>query len=164
MKPGVGWLGSSILNVITLGSESIRDNAYAAATMEPTSVPSLMLYLVLLVFLSIPIFSLLLPKISTRKVAMHLIQQESDAEPTDEQQEIETADLNASESLLASVMANKTRLKRTRVVAMTVLGLALGMLYYRFAVMNQSVLIWRAFNSDMRSCACLLYTSPSPRD
>ena len=68
VKPGIGWVGSALLNIITLGSESIRDNAYAAATMEPTSIPSLKLYLLLLCFLSTPIlFSLLLPSINPRK-------------------------------------------------------------------------------------------------
>ena len=157
VKPGIGWVGSALLNIITLGSESIRDNAYAAATMEPTSIPSLKLYLLLLCFLSTPIlFSLLLPSINPRKVARHVVRREGDSETDVGTDPPEDSDLSWAETFFAGLLINRKRVLRFRLIAVAIVGILLGIMFYEFAVMNQSVLIWRAFNSDIRSCAPFL--------
>ena len=44
-KPGLTHVGRVFLTVITLGSETMRDGAYASAALDPTPLPSLMLLL-----------------------------------------------------------------------------------------------------------------------
>lgn len=156
VKPGIGWVGSALLNIITLGSESIRDNAYAAATMEPTSIPSLKLYLFLLGVLSAPILSLLLPSINPRKVARHVVRHEGDSKTDVGTDPPEDSDLSRAETFFAGLLINRKRILRLRLISVAIVGILLGTMFYEFAVMNQSVLIWRAFNSDMRSCAPFL--------
>lgn len=62
IKPGLSGLGRHILNVVTLGSTTIRDYAYSQAALDPTSVSALML---LLVVLSLP-FGFMTATISIR--------------------------------------------------------------------------------------------------
>lgn len=47
IKPGLSESGRFILNTITLGSTTIRDYAYAQAAIDPTSVSSLFLLLII---------------------------------------------------------------------------------------------------------------------
>src|SRR2546423_480145 len=40
-KPGLGTVGRLLLNIVTLGSKTIRDAAYSSAALNPTALPSL---------------------------------------------------------------------------------------------------------------------------
>lgn len=46
-KPGLGWLGRATLNIITFGSEFVRDAAYVSAALDPTPLSSLVLMVLL---------------------------------------------------------------------------------------------------------------------
>lgn len=56
VKPSLTWISQAVLNVITLGSTSIKDSAYAAAALDQTAAPAAYLYLLVLAFLSAPLF------------------------------------------------------------------------------------------------------------
>jgi len=55
-KPGLSSLGRLFLTLVTFGSESARNNAYADAALDPTAIPSLVL---LLQFSAIPFYALI---------------------------------------------------------------------------------------------------------
>ena len=38
-KPGLGTVGRLLLNIVTLGSKTIRDAAYSSAALNPTAMP-----------------------------------------------------------------------------------------------------------------------------
>jgi hypothetical protein len=128
-KPGLGRLGRLFLTLVTLGSESARSQAYADAALDPTPLPSL----ILLLFLYALPFLVLLGDVTAKGTRF-----------------------------LFGTKLKELRPGGYRVISITILAmflLAASWGFVKFLTVNQSVLIYRVFNANMRICAPYLSDS-----
>ena len=131
-KPGLSKLSRFFLTLITLGSESARNEAYYNAALDPTAIPSLVillhLYSLPFIILSVLVVSMITIAILRRK------HRDSD------------------------ITSKKTGRRTTLTVVFIciafiwlLIGSSCGIV--KFLTYNQSVLIYRVFNANIRICA-----------
>lgn len=129
-KPGLTWVGRSILNVLTLGSDAIRDSAYQDAALDPSALPSLLItfsvYSVLLGIVFGYAFAALSDKIKRNDL-----------------------DTDRPDTRIPLIR----RRSRGRYISAAIVGAALTSLWITQLRINQSVLIWRVFTANLAICA-----------
>jgi hypothetical protein len=133
VKPGLSTFGRIGLDFITLGSETVKNYAYASAALDPTPVTSLYLLQIVLIIACFPaarMIGRIISKNKNKKVD----------ETSDEQQ-------------LTLLRQESGRLKaKLRVLEwffwITFLPW-LFLTFVAFSVHNQSILIWRVFNANI---------------
>lgn len=137
VKPGLTNFGRFILDAITLGSESLKNAAYSSAALDPTPISGLVLLQVALVVASIPATRLIAASIFRRD--KEAIQKKIDALSDEERK----SELEDELDLLRS------RYLVYRKIFWFIFVPWFIVLYVAFAVHNQSVVIWRTFNTNM---------------
>lgn len=122
-KPGLSRLGGAFLSLVTMGSESARNQAYAEAALDPTSIPSLIL---LLHFYTLPFY------LAVAFITIYVLDYRRKIRPK----------------------AQVTKgYKLSNVISWVLLiGLA-SWGFVKFLTINQSVLIFRTFNTNVKICA-----------
>jgi hypothetical protein len=141
VKPGLSSAGRLFLGIMTLGSQTLRDAAYAEAALDPTPVTPLILLVALMIVLLFPIIylvsSFLAPKTRTSRDIDRL------------EKDLERATQDEMGAIQERVKALRRRLRRQKAYLITGMVIAVVVLNVLFAVHNQSVLIWRAFHADL---------------
>ncbi len=67
VKPGLSTFGRFCLDVITLGSQTVKDYAYASAALDPTPVTNLYLLQIIIIAAGFPAARMIERKISTNR-------------------------------------------------------------------------------------------------
>ncbi len=151
LKPLGSLLIHCILFVVSLGSDSLRDSAYASATMDQSAIFSAILVNVGLAV----VFTGFLIMVSrefpawTRSAITSL---DTEAPLPDEQD----SEIVKSEKLYIREAKIGTALKKLilyRRVLVASFGLLVGFFAIIIMVNNQSLSIWRSFHADLRICA-----------
>ncbi len=137
LKPGLSATGRFFLNIFTLGSQKVIDSAYESAALDPTPIASLMLILVAILIAitpSIIIISELLPWSTKAKKQDILLER------------LEEADGEEAEKIVEDLERLKNRGRYFR-IPFAIISFAV---FIPFLVHNQSVVIWRVFNANVR--------------
>jgi hypothetical protein len=171
-RPTLGSLSRVALSIVALGSETVRNSVYREAALNPTALPSLGWMLVLSVAITGTslgfAFARVLPRLSPLK------QLEREAELLEEelgQLEGKTEALVRAQPSSPEIAAQQSRLEEAKkkaegflqrsrrmlrildVLLAAMLAFFGGILLFWTLIINQSVLVWRAFNADMAICA-----------
>lgn len=158
VKPSLTWVLRSLLDIVTLGSSTIKDSAYAAAALDQTAAPSAYVYQMLISFLWSPLALFLAWEFGfTPERVRRLILRNSAARSPDDNstdRRIACLELQTEQS-----EARRKSLRHLRRILLVVLGLLIGYVTARALVHNQSLLIWRSFQADMKMCAPYLTDS-----
>jgi hypothetical protein len=140
-KPGLTEFGRLLLTIATLGSETIRDFAYASAALNPTPLPALVGVL-FASWLPLIVASVLIGKFFGRRTADKSLQKiEGDA----------SGDASRLMELLNSRIRSLERLLNWLTwIFLFIFG---GISLTAGSVLNQSVAIWRIFHANLTICA-----------
>ena len=136
VKPGLSEFGRVILDVLTLGSKSVKDAAYQSAALDPTPVSALILVFVLSSFVIVPVLVFFIRRIPRVPIISNL---------RILRQQIEDGDVEDLDEFRIEI---SRVLKRLEII---VVGLAIPysiIVYIGVAVHNQSVVIWRTFHAN----------------
>jgi hypothetical protein len=140
-KPGITKIGRVLLAIVTFGSESIRDSAYASAALDPTPLPALVGVL-LASWLPLIVASGLLGKVLGRQSGNRTIQNVEEIAGGDDGKIVE---------LLKKQVNRRRKLLNWLVgiflVVLGVISLTTG------AVLNQSIAVWRLFHANIAICS-----------
>lgn len=179
-RPTLGSLSRVVLSIVALGSEAVRNSIYREAALNPTAVPSLAWMLLL----SLSIIGVSLGFASGRVFSKvppfkQLLRARERMEEELVELEIETTALEQAQPSASEIAAVQSRLDKGKKKAdellqrsermlrnLDVLAAALGAFFggcflFWTLIINQSVLVWRAFNADMAICAP--YQTPDDR-
>jgi hypothetical protein len=136
VKPGITSFGRLLLDVITLGSATLRNAAYSSAALDPTPVSALVLLQAGLFIAAFP--------------AIRLIARARDSRDLEKiREKIEQAGGGEKEALEKKLERLKKKLRKLRLFFWSIFVPWWIGLFVAFAVHNQSVVIWRAFNANL---------------
>lgn len=136
VKPGLTSFGRLILDVITFGSTTLKNAAYSSAALDPTPISALVLLQAGLVIVAFP--------------AIRLIARARNSKELEKLRErIEKTDEEEKSALVAELERLKKKLRKLRIVFWSIFIPWWTGLFVAFAVHNQSVVIWRAFNANL---------------
>jgi hypothetical protein len=140
-KPGITVVGRSLLTIITFGSETIRDLAYASAALNPTPLPALAVFLIAS-YVPLFFFGWLTGNFVGDRLGDKSIQ------------DAESEASGDNEKLIALLESKLRKLKRRRDLF---IGIFLIVLCFfsltTSAILNQSVAIWRVFHANLTICS-----------
>ena len=137
VKPGLSTFGRFCLDVVTLGSQTVKDYAYASAALDPTPVTSLYLLQIILLAACFPAARVIERKIAKKKEAA--FKNKLDETPSYQQLTVFEDEIGRLEG--------KIRILELFFWVTFIPWLAAAIV--AFSVHSQSVLIWRVFNADM---------------
>jgi hypothetical protein len=135
VKPGLSTFGRLFLDVVTLGSQTAKDYAYASAALDPTPVTSLYLLQIFLIMACLPAERMIERRISKNKTFKRKLS--------------ETPDNQKIAFLKGEVGKLKWKVRILEFIFWTTFIPWLMAAIIAFSVHNQSVLIWRVFNADI---------------
>jgi hypothetical protein len=152
-KPGLTTLSRVVLNTLTFGSQSVKDQAYANAALDPAPLPSLLLIIFLtviplLVALRMALTEYYQPYLRSIRMKRYApLKARAQQDLSDEEK------IKLAENLLALDNSMK---RRRRHLANEVI--AIGTVTWLFfvtgtMVLNQSILIKRTFEANLNICA-----------
>lgn len=140
-RPGVTHAGRVALSLVTLGSETIRDQAYASAALDPTPIPALLLFFIV-ALAPVVIGSLWLGALHGRRSAeksSKLIDEESGGDPR--------VAIDLIRDRIARLQRIAKAIGATYLIALSCVTLI------SYAVVNQSVAIWRIYHANLAICS-----------
>jgi hypothetical protein len=140
VKPGLSVFGRFSLNVLTFGSQGLRDAAYASAGLDPTPVTPLILLIALVSVSTLPLVNMLtsfVPRSRSSREMDDLLKKLHGA--ADRERE-------AIENQIITLDEKRSRRRRIILVLFAVVSLSI---YVPFAVHNQAILTWRTFNANL---------------
>lgn len=153
MKPGLQYFGQKFLDTITLGSTTMKDNAYLAAALDQTAVPAALAYEILLV--AIVVGAVTMSALNFLLKA-RLLKSKISTEPAGvDRKDSDTVQVVSQNGGASSSQAGRT----TRIplvierIVLTSLVLSIVFVSVQSLIHNQSLLIWRSFHADLRQCA-----------
>jgi hypothetical protein len=161
VKPSLMWGAQRTLDIATLGSTVIKDQAYTAAALDQTALPSAKIYVILnmayiifIVFAISPIVAFSKTNGKSRNLKLlwgRLLVKKSvsEAEGHDSLITKDIAILTKPSQRMLSVRAK---------AILVVSSVILWSTTMEFLIANQSLLIWRCFHSDLKKCAPFLST------
>ena len=134
VKPGITSFGRFILDIITLGSTTLRNAAYSSAALDPTPVTSLVLLQAGLFVVAFPAVRLIARARNDREKEMIRKKLENAVEGEKDAQEPERL---------------KRKIRKLKIFFWAIFIPWWIVLFVAFAVHNQSVVVWRAFNVNL---------------
>lgn len=138
VRPGLSSATRFILSIITFGSATIRDSAYASAAMDPTPLTSLILLLAMVSGVVSLVIVSWMPR-SRRRAAITALEDSLELVTTaEERQEV----IRKPHAAYCRVYRSDIALRIFSTIGVLVIAVA-------FMVHNQSVLIWRTFHSNI---------------
>jgi len=143
-KPGLTYLGRFFLNLITLGSKTIQDSAYAMAGLDPTPISSLLIITI------IPFFILNFFLNDFLDLFVGPILDKKFDKRFEKEKEIildESVDNCKKTEILSKYKKTAKQLKSIKMGTLLLIFLAA---YLSSQIINQSVVIWRVFNANVR--------------
>lgn len=143
LRPGIGKLGRLVLRLITLGSQTVQDNAYVAAALDPTPKSALFL---LMVVMSIATFLVVIP------VAFSQGQKQAKMDLDAIRKEVGD-DENAFRARLDDSIRKDDLFLKWLLAAFSI---TLLVLWGLFLVHSQSIMVWRVFHADLARIAPFL--------
>ena len=136
VKPGFNMVSKVFFDVITFGSQSVRDYAFSNAALDPTALPSMIVFTIVLGLIGGVVVSLNLRLQRSRRKLLRPISSS------------ETEGDNVS----ADQIHHHAGLKQTSRPSMWVVwlidGLMIGSMFVVLTVLNQSLLVWRVHNAN----------------
>ena len=136
VKPGITSFGRFILDVISLGSSTLRDASYSSAALDPTPVSALVMLQAGLVVAAFP-------------AIRDIIQARNSRELATVREKIKQAGEDKKDSLEKEVGRIKKKVLKLKIFFWVIFIPWWAGLFVAFAVHNQSVVIWRVFNSNL---------------
>jgi hypothetical protein len=135
VKPGFGVVTKFLFGVFTLGSQRMKDSAYSNAALDPSSTPSLMLLMFLIMSMAVVV------AVKTASSEMHKRRLTRALE-----QNGQTEGRNA-----ALVKKPITKLKLNIAIYTSRFSAVLFFIfaYVMITTTNQSVLVWRVYNANL---------------
>jgi hypothetical protein len=137
VKPGLTSFGRFVLNVVTLGSTTLKNAAYSSAALDPTPISALVLLQAALFLVTLPATRLLARSLANRDTD-ELEKKLNDAPKGEKKQKL-TVELSRL----------KRKLKIMTLAFWTIFLPTYLALLVAFSVHNQSVIVWRAFNANL---------------
>lgn len=150
-KPGLTWMGRSVLNVLTLGSDTIRDSAYQDAALNPGAVPALMSLITFNAVVFGGVFGAMAASLSRIRRMNQALDKRGDA--VEEKQDGSGEKAQEEIEILAEERVRARRHERQGYFILTMLGAVFVFLMINELRINQSVLIWRTFTTNLAICA-----------
>lgn len=152
IKPSLLWLGQRLLDVVTFGSTTAKDNAYAAAALDQTAAPAARVNASVIALMCSPLLFFLMIEFGLFPTALRTLlpQQPHKDDPTED--EIETR-LSRLEEFGERLGETRRKLVFIRRVLLAIFGLLIGFILTQHTIDNQSLLIWRSFHADLTQCA-----------
>jgi hypothetical protein len=151
-KPGLSHFGRFVLNVVTLGSQSARNAAYLSAALDPTPLSSLFIIHLLVMVPIFPVIFVFLAEFVLPLVSGRL-KREVEGVMNDDENKKEEEKRSQVDVIFKGRRRHLYLVRRAAAVLTILFSLALfGMGYVASKVINQSVLIWRVFNANVKIC------------
>lgn len=148
VKPGFNIVSKVFFDLITFGSQTVRDYAFSNAALDPTALPSMFVFLTM-TGVSVGIIIIVNMKVR-RRWRRELTSSFESLTPLQKEQEQEQGNLNQSD---------RKKIKRLRYLDWLLDGLMIALIFITTTVMNQSILVWRVYNANENIIAP--YVSPS---
>lgn len=137
VKPGLTSVGRFVLEIITLGSTSLRDSAYSSAALDPTPLSALFLLLGVFAITIIPAVDVFY---RTRKRK----------EISDFENKLNQAQEGEAKEILEAELTRLNRGLRRTVLLFWIVFIPYWMgMFIGFSLHNQSIIIWRAFHANV---------------
>lgn len=148
-RPGVSWVASALVSALTLGSATVRDLPYASAPLNPYSLPSLVILLLLVATLPF----LILAPVLRRFLRTRLLQRF-------EQREHALRAQADSPQVAEELAAHRRRTLRRRwgIIDIVYALLLFGVSFVSFWVVNQAIAIRRIHDANMEIVAPYIST------
>jgi len=150
IKPSLIWSGQLALDIITFGSTAAKDNAYKAAALDQTSIPAARLYAMTIGLFSAPLVVFLMYEFG---MSPNRIRRIALSNSTTEEHHTFDERLSRIEEITEQLKGYRKRLAIVRRSLLVILGVLIGFVFVRHMIHNQSLLIWRSFNADLKQCA-----------
>ena len=163
-KPGLSKLGRLVLTIITFGSESVKDSAYASAAMDPTPLSSLVVLSIVttipLALTALTFYALITarrsppktPPINRQGASGGNLDESKDKTPQEEVSDLEVR----LHKLEQEVVRSYLRLKRFAIITIVFFLLTYVTAQVGLAILNQAVLIRRVFTTNLAIAAPFL--------
>jgi len=138
VKPGLSAFGRLALDLLTLGSNTIKDAAYSSAGLDPTPVTGLMILMGALTAASFPAASLISRQLAERD--KDKLNQKLENAQTDEEKKSAEAEIHQQ---------IKKKIKKLKAIFWFIFLPWFAGLWIAFNIHNQSIVIWRIFHANM---------------
>ncbi|MFO0600276.1 MAG: hypothetical protein U0228_33510 [Myxococcaceae bacterium] len=141
-KPGLSWVIQGFLNVVSLGSVTFRDGAYASAAMDPTGRPS---EHVLGLIQWVPFYAVVFLLVYVRQIIREMNEEK---EPAPSSQEERIARLEELKNRIFKLRKRAMGLARASYVFGAIGALLVLIMIVNNARLSQQLAIWRTFHNN----------------
>ncbi|MGX9554978.1 hypothetical protein [Pseudomonas sp. CFBP 5750] len=144
VKPGFNIVSKVFFDLITFGSQTVKDYAFSNAALDPTALPSMLIYLSMIAFFVVRM--IVINRRVKRRIRLEGTHGSESLTPL--QKNFESLDLT-----------DRKKIRRLRYLGWLMDGLMIALLFITTTVMNQSILVWRVYNANEHIIAP--YASPN---
>lgn len=138
VKPGFNMVSKVFFDLITFGSQTVRDYAFSNAALDPTALPSMLVFLTMSgLFFGV----ILIVNLRVRRRGKKAINSSAEASISAKSGQNDVSD------------RDQKKAKRLRYLDWVIDGLMIAMLFITITVMNQSILVWRVYNANEKIIA-----------
>lgn len=153
MKPSLQYFGQKFLDAITLGSTTMKDNAYLAAALDQTAIPAVRVYEIVSAFAMVPLLIIIVLEIfKNQRLRRYFLRTETAQDKHNDSTANESSSQQPEDTSDRMLIKDKTLI----IVERTVLAwIVLSVVFtsVQSLIHNQSLQIWRSFHADLRQCA-----------
>ncbi|UQS92400.1 hypothetical protein M5C90_15100 [Pseudomonas chlororaphis subsp. piscium] len=144
VKPGFNVVSKVIFDLITFGSQRVKDYAFSNAALDPTSLPVMFIFLnvvgVSVAFVLVANFIVRIKKKAIRRLVS------KDEMTTD----ADGGRVGVDHERLTLI---EKKLEKIKYVSWVIDGFFVALLFVMVTVVNQSILVWRVHNANERIVA-----------
>lgn len=138
VKPGFNMVSKVFFDLITFGSQTVRDYAFSNAALDPTALPSMLIFLTMSgMFLGV----ILIVNLKGRRRGKKPISSSSEVSMSGKIVQKDFSELDMKKA------------RRNRYLDWFIDGLMIAMLFITITVVNQSILVWRVYNANEKIIA-----------
>ncbi|WP_043046662.1 MULTISPECIES: hypothetical protein [Pseudomonas fluorescens group] len=144
VKPGFNMVSKVFFDLITFGSQTVRDYAFSNAALDPTALPSMLIFLTMSgMFFGV----ILIVNLKIRRRGKKPISSSSEVSMSGKIVQKDFPELDMKKA------------KRIRYLDWFMDGLMIAMLFITITVVNQSILVWRVYNANEKIIAPYITSS-----
>lgn len=159
MKPSLQYFGQKFLDTITLGSTTMKDNAYLAAALDQTAIPAVRVYEIVSAFAMVPLLILIVfESFKNQRLRRYFLRTETARDKHKDSTATESSSQQPEDTSDRMLIKDKTLIIVERTVICWIV-LSVVFVSVQSLIHNQSLLIWRSFHADLRQCAPYMTSS-----
>ncbi|NMY81044.1 hypothetical protein HBO01_20375 [Pseudomonas rhodesiae] len=138
VKPGFNMVSKVFFDLITFGSQTVRDYAFSNAALDPTALPSMLIFLTMSgIFFGM----ILIVNLKVRRRGKKPVTSSSEVSGSGKIVQKDFSELDMKKA------------RRIRYVDWFIDGFMIATLFITITVMNQSILVWRVYNANEKIIA-----------